>query len=267
MSQTVSTEFKTTKSNVSGHPLMACAAGTLVKPGELIDLKEITALNLTDWRIYNQLLANAWDAIDQNVVHRIHKSYLRGSHGSTDRITESLKRLMGAIATVAITKDGKPSQLHVQLLGANIVQDADGGYFYYKFPDEMRVIITRSTVFARIKSHVMYALRSKYALRLYEIVQKRANLKYKRFEEFTVEEFRNLLGVPKGKLKRFADLNKHAITPAIEELDKVGCHKVWTENLREGRSVKKIVLYWHEKRSEDQLAALDEVQRRNGLLQ
>ncbi|MEO0399638.1 MAG: replication initiation protein [Pseudomonadota bacterium] len=265
MNAVVSTEFKTTKSNVSGHPLVANAAGTLVKPGELIDLKEITALNLNDWRIYNQLLANAWDTIEENTVHRIHKSVLRGSHGSTDRIMDSLKRLMGAIATVKVVKDGKSSHLHVQLLGANIVQDADDGYFYYKFPDEMRVIITRSTVFARLKSHVMYALRSKYALRLYEIVQKRANLKYKRFEEFTVDEFRNLLGVPKGKLKRFADLNKHAITPAIEELDRVGSHKVWTDHIREGRSVKKIVLFWHEKTSTDQLAALNEVQRRNGM--
>ena len=265
MNAIVSTEFKTTKSTLSGFPLVSNAAGTLVKPGELIDLKEITPLNLNDWRIYNQLLANAWEDIENNTVHRIHKSYLRGSHGSTDRITDSLKRLMGAIATVDITKDGKPARLHTQLLGANIVQDADDGYFYYKFPDEMRVIIARSTVFARLKSHIMYALRSKYALRLYAIVQKRANLKYKKYEEFSVDTFRNLLGVPKGKLKRFADLNKHAITPALEELNKVGSHRVWTENIREGRNVKKIALYWFEKKQEDQLKAIEEVQRRNGM--
>lgn len=265
MSAVATTEFKTTKSTISGFPLVSNAAGTLIKPGELIDLKEVTPLNLTDWRIYNQLLANAWDDIEDKPVHRIHKSYLRGSHGSTDRISESLKRLMGAIATVRVTKDGKPAHLHTQLLGANIVHDADDGYFYYKFPDEMRVIITRSTVFARLKSHVMYALRSKYALRLYEIVQKRANLKYKNHEDFTVSEFRNLLGVPKGKLKRFADLNKHAIAPAIEELNQVGSHKVWTENIREGRSVKKVALFWFEKKQEDQLKAIEEVQRRNGM--
>ena len=113
----------------------------------------------------------------------------------------------------------------------------------------------------------MYALRSKYALRLYEIVQKRANLTYKRYDEFSVEEFRHLLGVPKGKLKRFADLNKHAIAPAILELNKVGSHTVWTENLREGRRIQKIVLFWHEKKADDQLKALDEVQRRNGMKQ
>ncbi len=263
MNQLAFKEFKTITSKVSGFPLIAEASGTLIKPGELIDLKEITPLNLTDWRIYNQLLANAWNDIESKTVHKIHKSFLRGSHGSTDRITESLKRLMGAIATIQITHDAKPSKLQVQLLGANIEQDTEDGYFYYKFPDEMRVIITNSTVFARIKSHVMYALRSKYALRLYEIVQKRANLAYKNFDEFSVDDFRNILGVPKGKLKRFSDLNKHAIKPALEELNKVGSHRVWTENIREGRNVKKIILYWFEKKSVDQIKALDEVQKRN----
>lgn len=265
MSAAVSTEFKTTKSKISGNPLVAKASGTLVKPGELIDLKEITALNLTDWRIFNQLLANAWEEIDQNIAHKIHKSLLRGSHESNDRITESLTRLMGAIAVIRVVKDDNASELRVQLLGANIVQDQKDGYFYYKFPDEMRVIIMQSTVFARLKSHVMYALRSKYALRLYEIVQKRANLKYKKHEEFSVEEFRNLLGVPKGKLKRFSDFNGHAIAPAVKELNKVGNHSVWIDCVRTGRKVTKIVLYWFEKKSEDQLKAIDEVSKRIGL--
>lgn len=243
---------------------MAKGSGTLIKPGELIDLKEVTALNLTDLRIFNQLLANAWDRISENVTHKIHKSLLRGSHASTDHITESLTRLMGAIAVVNIVKDGKRSELRVQLLGANIVQDQEDGYFYYKFPDELRVIISQSKVFARLKSHVMYALRSKYALRLYEIVQRRANLSYKKFDEFSVREFRNLLGVPKGKLRRFSDFNKHAIAPAITELNRVGSHKVWIECVREGRKVVTIVLYWFEKNSSNKIRALGEIEKRIG---
>ena len=39
-------------------------AQTLVKPGELVDLVEVTPLTLADRRIYNQLLENAWDAIE-----------------------------------------------------------------------------------------------------------------------------------------------------------------------------------------------------------
>ncbi|WP_420011065.1 hypothetical protein [Tateyamaria sp.] len=38
-------------------------AQSLVKPGELVDLVEVTPLTLADRRIYNQLLENAWDAM------------------------------------------------------------------------------------------------------------------------------------------------------------------------------------------------------------
>jgi len=144
-------------------------------------------------------------------------------------------------------KKGRPSELRVQLLGANIVQDQEDGLFYYKFPDEIRVIITQSKVFARLKSHVMYGLRLKYALRLYEIIQKHVNLRHKYFEEFDVNEFRNLLGVPKGRLKRFSDFNKHAIAPAIAELSCLADQSIWIDNVREGRKVSKIVLYWVKK--------------------
>ncbi len=40
-------------------------AESLVKPGELVDLVEVTPLTLTDRRIYNQLLENAWDVIER----------------------------------------------------------------------------------------------------------------------------------------------------------------------------------------------------------
>ena len=36
---------------------------SIVKPGELVDIVEMTPLTLTDRRIYNLLLANAWEKI------------------------------------------------------------------------------------------------------------------------------------------------------------------------------------------------------------
>ena len=69
-------------------------AQTLVKPGELVDLVEVTPLTLADRRIYNQLLENAWDAIEKPVTHVIAKSDLRGSHNSNDRVGSSIERLM-----------------------------------------------------------------------------------------------------------------------------------------------------------------------------
>lgn len=80
-------------------------ADSLIKPGELVDLIEVTPLTLNDRRIYNQLLENAWEAIDKPVTHVIAKSALRGSHNSNDRVGESLERLMSAIVKVAVIWD------------------------------------------------------------------------------------------------------------------------------------------------------------------
>jgi NDP-sugar pyrophosphorylase family protein len=72
--------------------------GSMIKPAELIDVIEISPLTLTDRRIYNTLIANAWDTIDQPVSHSIAKRDLRGTRDANDRVGESIERLMASIA-------------------------------------------------------------------------------------------------------------------------------------------------------------------------
>ena len=94
--------YKTVDRKVIGFPLDRSMPGEMVKPGELIDIKEISPLTLTDRRIYNLLIANAWDNITEPVEHIIDKSDLRGTHNGNERIEDSIRRLMGAIAEVKI---------------------------------------------------------------------------------------------------------------------------------------------------------------------
>jgi integrase len=61
-----------------------------------------------------------------------------------------------------------------------------------------------------------------WALALYEMVQKRGNLKFKTSEEFPVERFRSLLGVDPGKLEAFKSLEQRAIDPAVLEVNGLG---------------------------------------------
>ena len=126
-------------------------AESIIKPGELVDLVEVTPLTLNDRRIYNQLLENAWDAIDKPVSHVIAKSALRGSHNSNDRIGESIERLMSAIVKVAVTWDGESAIERVQLLGGNVEANRADGLLEYEIPSRLRRIISNSTVFARLQ--------------------------------------------------------------------------------------------------------------------
>jgi hypothetical protein len=234
-------------------------AETLIKPGELVDLVEVTPLTLVDRRIYNQLLEHAWDAIDRPVTHVIAKSALRGSHNSNDRIGESLERLMAAIVRVAVTRDGEPAIERVQLLGGNVETVRRDGLLEYEIPPGLRRIIKNSTVFARLQREVMFALTSKYALTLYEMVQKRGNLRWRDSERFALSELRGILGVPKGKLTTWSNLRLRAIDPAVKEVNRLSDYVVELTPIKTGRSVTHVMLRWWKKDNEGQGAVAREL--------
>ncbi|MEL6519408.1 MAG: replication initiation protein [Pseudomonadota bacterium] len=222
-------------------------AASIVKPGELIDVVEVTPLTLIDRRIYNLLLENAWDAIDRNVEHVIAKSALRGSHNSNDRVGESVERLMSAIVRVKTMRDGEAHVERVQLLGGNVETLRRDGLLHYEIPARLRKIISDSTVFARLKREVMFALTSKYALTLYEMVQKRGNLKYRSSERFTLDDLRAILGVPAGKLATWSNLNLRALKPAVLEVNQLSDFMVELLPIKTGRSVTHVEMRWWRK--------------------
>ena len=52
---------------------------SIVKPGELVDIIEMSPLTLTDRRVYNLLLANAWEKLTEPVQHVIAKRDLQNT--------------------------------------------------------------------------------------------------------------------------------------------------------------------------------------------
>ncbi|MBV0892879.1 replication initiation protein [Paracoccus sp. Z118] len=222
-------------------------ADGLIKPGELIDLVEVTPLTLNDRRIYNQLLENAWDAIDKPVTHVIAKSSLRGSHNSNDRVGDSLERLMSAVVKVSVIWEGEPAIERVQLLGGNLESMRPDGMLEYEIPARLRKIIRNSQIFARLKREVMFALSSKYALTLYEMVQKRGNLRWKASERFTLDSFRGIIGVPRGKLSSWSNLRLRAIDPAVAEVNALSDFMVEVLPVKTGRAVTHVELRWWRK--------------------
>ncbi len=106
----------------------------------------------------------------------------------------------------------------------------------------------------------MYLLRSKYSIRLYEMVEKRINLSMQS-ETFTVDAFRALLGVPGDKLPRFADFNKHALQPALLEINQLTDYVVTVAAIKRGRTVEKLLMTWVKKGADQLKSAADERQR------
>ena len=172
-----------------------------------------------------------------------------------------IRRLMSAIAEVKIIRDGKTAIKRVQLLGGNIEQEDERGRLYYTFPKHLIEIVKESEVFGRLKTQIMYCFKSKYSLALYEIVQKRVGPKFKNSENFTVEEMRALLGVPKDKLVRFPDFNKYAIRPALHEVNALSEYHVTIGMIKKGRRVEQLMLMWREKTIEEKRLVSNEIER------
>jgi hypothetical protein len=255
---------RTLRQRTTGNPLDPNdGTASLIKPGELVDVVELTPLTLTDRRSYNLLIAYAWDRIDEDVEHTIPKSVLRGTHESNDRLGPTIRRLMSGQVEVRIVRDGKRYLRRIQLLSVvDRPEDEDeDGNVYYRFPAELREIMEKSSIFARLQTEVMFCFTSKYALTLYEMIQKRGYLKHKNTDDFSVDEMRGLLGVPPGRLTEFADLRRKALIPAVEEVNAFSPFMVQLDAIRHGRKVAKLRLSWFPKDEQGLKAAYCEVQK------
>jgi nucleoside diphosphate kinase len=221
---------------------------SIVKPGELVDIVEMTPLTLTDRRIYNLLLANAWDQIAEPVQHAIPKRDLQNTlHKGTDRLEDSIRRLMSAIVQLRVLEGKEWVTKRVQLLGGNVVPDSDDGFIRYDFQPLMRAIIFESRVFARLHKQIMFALSSKYSLALYEMIQKRGNMT-RTYEEMSIDDFRSFLGVPAGKLSSWINFKNFAIRPAVSEVSDLSDFTVTVEPVKgKGKQFTGVRLSWTRK--------------------
>jgi hypothetical protein len=239
-----------------------------VKPGELVDMRAGANLSLHDRRIFNLLIENAWSEIGQNKTHRIAMNRLRGpTHKGAERVGDSVKALMTSLVEVPVPLEGQAGMFATQLLGPTtrtIDEDSPNAVLLYTFPDALRVIIQDSRYWGRIKSHVMFAFTSKYALALYEAVCLRANLRVCE-QAFSVADFRGLLGVERGKLEQPFNFKKWALDPAVAEVNALSDFNVEIYPLRDGgQSRGKLTgfrLWWEKKSSEEWGAVLDELNR------
>ena len=236
--------------------------GEMIKPAELIDIDGATGLTLHARRLYNQLIAHAFGP-DMGTEGRewvIPLSELRGSHNNNEHVAESIVALMKTVVTVRLT-DGRTRR--VQLLGGNDMGEADRqhGTLTYSFDPKLVPLLRDSSVFGKLELAVMHAFTTKYGLALYEALARRVRLRSRFYEDFELEAFRELLGVPAGKLTTFSNLKLRAITPAVEEINAIASFSCQVELHKQGRKVTGVRVYWWRKDLDGLKEAYAELQR------
>ncbi len=215
------------------------------KARELIEVRGTGDLSLHDRRVINVLYANAGQELCDDIKHTISIAELRGFHKGGERVKDSIIRLMKTIVEVPVKdRKGRPATKMVPVLSDTTVSDDDdspGGQVTYSFSPGMREIIKDSTLWGRVRTAVIFAFTSKYSLALYELIAARINLAHVWQEEFSVDDLRDLLGVPSGKLDRTPNLLRWVIKPAELEVNGLAHFGVKIEPIRTGGTMRGLV--------------------------
>lgn len=250
-------------SNLQGFP----------KAAELIEIKGAHALEASDRAVFNQLLKIAHDSnrlVEPSADWEITLASLRrasSKHESNDRIKESLRRLRNTEVKVTYIEEtsGKRRVLETHLLeftDSEADVEASDGTVQFGIPARLRVVLAKSNRWGRIRCEVSYAMSSKYAIALYELVCLRAN-RDQCLEVFSYQEFRELLNVPPGSYERGLDFQRKVIDPALLEVNGLSDMGVDIElRRRHARApVHEVAISWWKKSPDENRAASEERNR------
>lgn len=236
--------------------------GEMIKPSETIDISFAEGLSLNDRRCWNALIANAFgpDMRDEERDFKIDLAELRQNHNSNERVEDTIEKLMRTIARCKMP-DGSVTRF--QLLGGNNMGDPmrPRGELTYSFDKRLIAAVKDSISFGKLEIAIMAAFNSKYALALYEHVARRVNLKHKWSEDYSVEEFREILDVQPGQLKAFGNLKQRAIAPAVNEVNMWAPFRVSIAYKKTGQRVTSVALHWFWKDAQGRRAAQKELEK------
>lgn len=242
------------------------------KPGELIEITGTALLEASDRAILNLLYQHAHDSGrlgDADAAFEIPiTDLLHSKHSSTDRIRESLSRLLAVQVRMNIKhpRTGKPSVLQTTLFHSFITPESpepgEPVPVRFSIPAGLLPVLLNSNRWGRIKAEIVCAMSSKYAIALYELVQLRAGLD-RCVEVFPVERFRELLGVPHGAYTEGAGFVGKVLEPAALQVNALSDMGVTIETRRRSprAPIESICLAWWRKEGEPYREAMRERER------
>lgn len=232
------------------------------KPAELIQISGHQELTLNARRSITILWHNAHlQGVEEGKDYVIEIDDLKpDDHKGYEMVEEAIEALMRTILRIKLP-NGQTRR--VQFLGGNDLDDPNrrAGELTYSFDKRLVEVLRDSAIWGKISIPILMAFTSKYAVSLYENIAQRSGLSKKTLETFTVEEFRDLLGVQEGAYERFGALNKHVIKLAVMEINALAPFMMSVQPIKSGKRVTSIRLAWVPKSKGDAEEAWREVRR------
>lgn len=232
------------------------------KPAELIQISGHQELTLNARRSITILWHNAHlQGVEEGKDYSIEIDDLKpDDHKGYEMVEEAIEALMRTILRIKLP-NGQTRR--VQFLGGNDLDDPNrrAGELTYSFDKRLVEVLRDSAIWGKISIPILMAFTSKYAVSLYENIAQRSGLSKKTMETFTLEEFRDLLGVQKDAYDKFGALNKHVIKPAVLEINALAPFMMSVQPIKSGKRVTSVSLTWIPKSKDDADEAWREVRR------
>jgi len=204
-------------------------------------------------KLMHLMIGTAGGRMAEDVRHELRLSDIRAIDGMKHHDRTSLTPLFAELAAAVLISDDKEKQA-VTIGG--LVDEARIDYrneisgdlhVTWTFRSTFRRMAAESNHWAILDRQTVFHLSSKYAVMLFQHVASLANLKHTNSKTFTVPELRALLGVAEGKLARFADINKWALSPAVSEVNQLSRLNMTATPNKIGRTVASVTIAWEVK--------------------
>lgn len=192
-------------------------------------------------RVWNVLLANAYDELPNQDIHRVSVAELAKSLGfnshNEDYLKETLEALVDCIVKWNVLgKDKKERWGVAALLGS---AEIENGICTYSFAAHLRYKLYNPRIYTKLNLRLQNRFTSRYALILWEICFDYFDTARNHGETpfIPLDTFKELMGIALDDYPTFKTLNQRVIKPAIKEINELTNFFVEVERKRVGRKI------------------------------
>ena len=192
-------------------------------------------------RVWNVLLANAYDELPNKDIHRVSVADLAKSLGfnshNEDYLKETLKALVDCTVEWNVLGKDKEQEWGVaSLLGSVRIKD---GVCTYSFAAHLRYKLYNPRIYTKLNLRLQNRFTHRYALILWEVCFDYFDTARGQGETpfISLETFKDLMGIAMDDYPAFKTLNQRVIKPAIEEINALTNFFIEIEPKRIGRKI------------------------------
>lgn len=192
-------------------------------------------------RVWNVLLANAYDELPNKDIHRVSVSEMAAKLGFSSRNQEHLKETLKALVDFTVEwnvlgKDKKQVWGVASLLAS---AEVENGICTYGFAPHLRYKLYNPRIYTKLNLRLQNRFTDRHALILWEICFDYFDTNRDQGETpfIPLEKFRELMGLNAEEYPMFKVLNRDVIKRAVKEINELTDFCIEVEQKRKGRKV------------------------------